>query len=201
LIAVGGLVLVSHLDPTTFGAGVQTISAALLALALIALVLGGFQQYAEAHTRTFEFTPFGHECWAHITTQRDGRITTQMVCDLHVFNLTNETRWLTDMQLIHPRTRARVLNHMIMVRQQAGQYFGGYEIPPRGKTDARGSMIIDADLSEGIAKRGITVRISDQDKHWHRLRFPGVTPTRAVVPPAEAPPPNTEEGVAIEPPR
>jgi hypothetical protein len=58
-------------------------------------------------------------------------------------------------------------------------------------------MIVEADLSREIDRRGIVVRIADQDKHWHTLRFPNATVhSRAVVPPVI--PPNAE-GVAVEP--
>jgi hypothetical protein len=200
LIAVLGLTIAAHLDPTTFGAGAQTISGALLAISILAVVLGGFQVHAERHTRTFEFTGIGHECWAGVTTQRDGRITTQIVCDLRVFNLTDDTRWLTDIRLVYPKTRARVLNHMIMVRQQVGQYYGGYPIPPRARTDARVHMIVEADLSRGIDRRGITLRIADQDKHWHTLRFPDAAVEGRVVVPPNAVPMSDAEGVSVEPP-
>jgi hypothetical protein len=200
LAAVGGLTLVTYLDPMTFGAGAQTITAALFAFSLTALVLGGFQAYEELHTHTFEFTPFGHECWAHVTTQRDGRVTTQIVCDLHVFNLSNETRWLAEIELVQPGTPARVLNHMITVRHQAREYYGGYEIPPRGRTEARGHLIIDADLCDGIAKRGIAIRIADQDKHWHTIRFPrAYVHSRTVVPPATGLEAGGDGGVSVEP--
>jgi hypothetical protein len=199
LVAVGGLAVVAHLDPATFGAGAQSISAAFLAFGLTSLVLGVFQAYAEANTRTFEFSAIGHECWAHVVSQRDGRVTTQIVCDLRVFNLTDQTRWLTDIQLVRPRTRGRMLNHMIMVHHQTRVYYGPYEIPPRGRSDARGHMIVDADLSRGIERRGITVRIADQDKHWHTIRFPDAfVHSRAVVPPTVAPALD-DDGVAVEP--
>jgi hypothetical protein len=199
LLAVLGLSIAAHLDPITFGSGVQFLSAALLAFALFALTLAVFQLYAERHSRTFTFAPFGHECWAHVTTQRDGRVTTQIVCDLHVFNLTDESRWLSDIKLVRPRTHGRVLSHMVMVQQQNGHYYGPYEIPPRGNTDARGHMIIEADLDSAIGKRGIVLRISDQDGHWHILKFPNArVHSRAVVPPAGATS-QEEVGVSVEP--
>ena len=200
LAAVVGLTLVTHLDPAVFGASAQTICAALFAFSLTALVLGGFQTYEESHKRTFDFAPFGHECWAHVTTQRDGRVTTQIVCDLHAFNLSDEARWLTGIRLVWPWTHARVLHHTIMVRHQTREYYGEYEVPARGRTEASGHLIIDADLYDSIAKRGIIIRIADQNKHWHTIRFPHPhLHPRTVVPPATSLGAGGVDGVSVEP--
>jgi hypothetical protein len=182
LCAVAVLVLSAHIEPDTFHTGAQNLAATVLVFSVIVLILAGFQRYAEQHIRTLEFTAYGHECWAHVSTQLDGRITTQIVCDLKVFNLTGETRWLTEIRLRRPKTRARILIHMIDAQQQDGNYYGGYGIPPRGNTEARGHMIVDADLSRWIDKRGIVLEIADQNKHWHTLKFPNArVDSRAMV--------------------
>jgi hypothetical protein len=93
-----------------------------------------------------------------------------------------------------------VLNHTIIVRHQTREYYGEYEIPPRGRTEASGHLIIEADLCAGIAKRGIAIRIADQNKHWHTIRFPhAYVHSRTVVPPATGLEAGGNGGVSVEP--
>ncbi|NBO18092.1 MAG: hypothetical protein EBV03_02495 [Proteobacteria bacterium] len=93
---------------------------------------------------------------------------------MHVFNLTDETIWLPQIKISKPATNAPYLNKMFLVKQQTGQYFGGYEIPPRGKTQGSAHIMIDADLSAKISKGGVVLKIADQHNHWHTLKFPTV---------------------------
>jgi len=198
LLAVCGLTLLAHLDPAISSSG---ITAAMIVVVLVfstfALVLGIGRPIGERFRRTLDFTAFGHECWAHVVTQRDGRTTTQIVCDLHVSNRTDDTRLLRDFRLVRPRARARLFDHSIFVQQQNGHYYGQYPIPPRGHTDARGHLIVDTDLDRGITRRGITVEIAEQDGHRHRLKFPDArVHSRGVVPPATAPAASTASTAA-----
>ena len=108
-------------------------------------------------------------------TRHDFRTRTQILCDLHVSNRTDDTRLPTDSRLVRPRARARLFGHSIFVQQQNGHY----SIPPRGRTDALGHLIVDADLDQGITRHGITVEIAEQDGHRHRPKFPGSMSTKA----------------------
>lgn len=173
---VAGLALIfsTRIEPATFQSAAQTYTPALLVVALLTIVIAGFKLHAERNIRTVEFAPSGHECWAHVAVQKDGRKVTQIVCDVHVFNVTDETIWLPQIKLTKPKTNAPYLNKMFMVREQAGRYHGGYEIPPRGKTDGRGHLMIDADISAKIAKSGLVFKVADQHNHWHTLKFPNV---------------------------
>jgi hypothetical protein len=192
-LAVCGLMVLAHLDAAISSSGIAaTMLVVVLVFSTFALVLGIGRPIGERFRRTMDFTAFGHECWAHVVTQRDGRTTTQIVCDLHVSNRTDNTRLLTDFQLLRPRTRAHLYDHSIFVQQQNGRYYGRYPIPPRGRIDARGHLIVDPDLDREITRRGITVEIAEQDGHRHRLKFPDARiHSRGVVPSATAPVPST----------
>ena len=168
------LILITRIEPTTFQSAAQAYTPLLLVIALIAIVIAVFKLYEEKNIKTVKFAPSSHECWAHVAIQQDGRKVTQIVCDVHVFNVTDETIWLPQIKLIKPKTNAPYLNKMFMVREQEGIYHGGYEIPPRGKTDGRGHLMIDADISAKIAKGGLVFKVADQHNHWHSLKFSNV---------------------------
>ena len=188
LLATCGLSLLAHVDAAISSSGIAaTMIVVVFVFSTFALVLGIGGPIGERFRRTLDFAPFGHGCWAHVVTQRDGRATTQIVCELHVSNCTEDTRLLTDVRLVRPRTRARFFDHTIFVQQQNGHCYGPYPIPPRGRTDARGHLIVDADLDRGITRHGITVEIAEQDGHRHRLKFPDArVHSRGVVSPATA---------------
>jgi len=169
------LIIGTHIEPVTFQEAAQKYVPIFLILTLLAMVIGGSNLYSERTVRTVEFTPYVQECWAHIAIQKDGRKTTHIVCVMHVLNLTEETIWLPQIKVSKPSTNAPYLNKMFLVKQQIGQYFGDYEIPPRGKTQCRAYIMIDADLSEKISKGGVVLKIADQHNHWHTLKlFPNV---------------------------
>jgi hypothetical protein len=146
----------------------------LVTITIITGVIGSFNLYSENNIQTVKLVPYGDECFVHKATQPDGSITTQIICDVYVFNLTDKTIWLPQIKLSKPKTNVQYLSKIFTVREQAGRFYGGYEIPPYGKTDGRGHIIIDEDLSSKIKKGGIVLKVADQYNHWHELKFPNV---------------------------
>jgi hypothetical protein len=187
-LAVCSLTLLPSLNAEISASAIAaTMTVAVFVFSTFALVLGIGQVIGERFRRILDFTAFGHECWAHVVTQRDGRTTTQIVCDLHVSDRTDDTRLLTDFQLVRPRTRARLFDHSISVRRRTATTMAGIR-SRREAAPARGHLIVDADLDREITRRGISVEIAEQDGHRRRLKFPDARiHSRSVVPRLTAP--------------
>jgi hypothetical protein len=169
LLAIG-----ASFDKSIFGEGAQRTCPWLLIAAIMLLVIALFKRHAEQNIKTVQLVPTGHECVAHVAIQPDKRKFTQIICYLDIFNLTEENIWLTQIKLVKPKTHALYIHRMISVKQQQGPYSGGYEIPPRGKTDGGGHIMMDADIVDKIRKEGVIFKIADQYGHWHTLKFPTV---------------------------
>lgn len=169
-----GLAIGARVDYATFGEGAETYCPWLLVAAVTFFVLALFKFHVEKNSKTVELVPTGIECFAHVATQPDKRKFTQIGCYLDVFNLTDGNIWLTQIKIVKPRTSASYVHRMILVQEQNGRYSGGYVIPPRGKTDGSGHIMLDTDIVEKIKKKGVVLKIADQYGHWHTLNLPNV---------------------------
>src|SRR5215472_12240488 len=70
LLAVCGLTLLAHLDAAISSSGIAaTMIVVVFVFSTFALVLGVGLPIGERFRRTLDFTAFGHECWAGVTTQ------------------------------------------------------------------------------------------------------------------------------------
>jgi hypothetical protein len=91
LLAVCGLSLLAHLDEAISSSGIAaSMIVVVCVFSTFALVLGIGRPIGERFRRTLDFTAFGHGCWARVVARRDGRTTTQIVCDPHVSNRTDD---------------------------------------------------------------------------------------------------------------
>src|SRR5262249_13909315 len=78
-------------------------------------------------------------------------------------------------------------NHMIMVGQQIGQYYGGEENSPRGPTQARGGIIVEAGFFFGGGPPGLVFWSAHPKKKLHPLPLPQPAAHSPAAPPPRRP--------------
>jgi hypothetical protein len=68
-----------------------------------------------------------------------------------------------------PRSHAPVRFKHVSLKDQSSNLHGGYELPHMQKTDGAVDLMIQEDLTEQIAHKGVAIVIKDQFGHTIRL--------------------------------
>jgi len=108
------------------------------------------------------------------TKQPDGTVTTTIAIRMEVFNVSEKSIWLSDLKLLHPKSHVPVLSKVITLQDRLSSVHGRYEVPPGAKTDGSVHLIIKEDLTDQIARWGVTLSIEDQFGHRHKLKLANI---------------------------
>jgi hypothetical protein len=130
------------------------------------------KQYQERTIQTVRLVPIETQSIYHRAVQTDGTVNTQISIRMDVFNITDKSIWLTDPKLLRPRSHALMLTRSTMLKDQSSDFHGHYELPPTAKTNGSAHLMIQGDLTDQIARQGVTLSIEDQFGHRHKLRLP-----------------------------
>ena len=114
--------------------------------------------------------------------QADGSTITQIEIRFEAFNVTDKSIWLPDVTLIHPRSHAPVRLKGVLLKDQSSNLYGHYELPPHVKTSGSVSLMIEEDLMDQIARKGVAVIIKDQFGHRHKMKLLNITRTKVPAP-------------------
>jgi hypothetical protein len=60
------------------------------------------------------------------------------------------------------------------MKDQSSVYDGTYELPPGASTHGSVHLMIQEDLTDQIARRGVKLCIEDQFGHRHKLNLPNL---------------------------
>jgi hypothetical protein len=148
----------------------DTASPWLLLASIMFAVFAALKQYQERTIQTVRLVPIETQCFYHRAVQTDGTVKTQIGVRMDVFNISDKSIWLTDPKLLRPRSHAPTIRST-MLRHQSSDYHGHYELPPKAKTNGSAHLMIQGDLTDRIARQGITLSIEDQFGHRHKLRL------------------------------
>ena len=150
----------------------KTISPWLLLASIGLATLAALKHYQDRTIQTVKFFPNEHQSFYHgPIKQTDGSITTQIAIRFEVFNLTDKSIWLPDVTVTRPRSHAPVRMKHVSLRDQSSNFHGGYELPPHGKSDGSVDLMIQGDLTDQIARKGVAVAIKDQFGHRHTIKL------------------------------
>jgi hypothetical protein len=155
----------------TFVEANNTASPWLLLASIIFAVFAALKHYQERTIQTVRLVPIEPQSVYGVTTQTDGRLTTQISARMDVFNISEKSIWLSGLKLLRPRSHAPVLNRVVTLKDQSSAYHGVYELPPGAKTDGSVLLIIQEDLTDQIARKGVKLCIEDQFGHRHNLKL------------------------------
>jgi hypothetical protein len=173
-IGLAVLEVVAQTGSPPFVQAINLVSPWLLLASIIFAALAALKLYQERTIRTVNLVLNETQCYYHKAVQTDGSVNTQIVIDMQVFNISKKSIWLPDVKLLRPRSRALVLNKHVALKEQAGAYHGAYELPPRMRTDGSVNFMIEGDLTDQIARRGVKLCIEDQFGHRHILNLPNI---------------------------
>jgi hypothetical protein len=146
----------------------------LLTASLVFAALTVSKWYQEHSVQTVRLVPIETQCFYHRAVQNDGSVTTQISIRMEVFNISDKSIWLPGLKLLRPRSHAPVSIKHVALKHQSGVYHGLYELPPDAKTDGSINLMIQEDLTDQIARRGIKLCIEDQFGHRHKLNLPNL---------------------------
>jgi hypothetical protein len=150
----------------------DTWSRWLLPASILLGVLALAKQYQERTIQTVKLFPDERKSYyLGPFKQTDGSINTQIVLTFDVFNLTDKSIWLPEVTLIRPRSHAPVRVKAVSLKDQSSDLYGGYELPPHGKTRGVVNVMIQEDLTQQIAREGVAVSIKDQFGHRHKIKL------------------------------
>jgi hypothetical protein len=111
--------------------------------------------------------------------QADGSITTQISVRFEVFNVTDKSIWLPDVTLVRPRSYAPIRMNGVLLKDQSSNLYGPYELPPHERTSGSVLLMIEEDLMDQIARKGVAVIIKDQFGHRHKLKLSKITRSKS----------------------
>jgi hypothetical protein len=152
----------------------NTASPWLLLASIMFATFAGLKHYQEHSVQTVRLVPIETQCIYHRAIQNDGSVTTQIGIRMEVFNISEKSIWLPGLKLLRPRSHAPVLIKHVTLKHQSSGYHGPYELPPGAKTDGSVDLMIQEDLTDQIARRGIKLCIEDQFGHKHKLNLPNL---------------------------
>jgi hypothetical protein len=152
----------------------NTASPWLLLASIMFATFAGLKQYQERSIQTVRLVPIEAQCFYHRAVQNDGKVNTQIGIRMEVFNISEKSIWLPGVKLLRPRSHAPVLNKHVALKHQSSVYHGPYELPPGARTDGSAHLMIQGDLTDQIARRGIKLCIEDQFGHRHKLNLPNL---------------------------
>ena len=146
----------------------------LLTASLVFAALTVSKWYQEHSVQTVRLVPIETQCFYHKVVQTDGKVNTQIDIRMDVFNITDKSIWLPNVKLLRPRSHAPILTKHVSLKHQLGVYHGSYELPSGAKTNGSAYLMIQGDLTDQLAHRGIKLRIEDQFGHRHKLNLPNL---------------------------
>ncbi len=121
--------------------------------------------------QTVRLVPNEVQSYYHGARQPDGRMNTQIVIDMQVFNISDKSIWLPNVKLPRPKSPAPVLNKVMLLKDQSSALHGTYELPPGANTHGSVLFMIQGDLTDQIAHDGVRLCIEDQFGHRHKLNL------------------------------
>jgi hypothetical protein len=137
--------------------------------------LAAFKHYQERSTQTVRLVPNEVQSSYHAAKQPNGMMNTQIIIDMQVFNISDKSIWLPNVKLLRPKSPWMALSKVVTLREQSSAYHGTYELPPGAKTNGSVHFMIQGDLTDQIARRGVKLCIEDQFGHKHKLNLPNLT--------------------------
>jgi hypothetical protein len=149
----------------------------LLLASIIFAALAALKHYQERTIQTVRLVPNEVQSYYHKAVQPDGRVNTQIVIDMQVFNISDKSIWLPDVKLLRPKSHATALTRMVNLKEQSSPYHGPYELPPGANTHGSVLFMIQRDLTDQIAHGGVTLCVVDQFGHRHNLNLPNLRKT------------------------
>jgi hypothetical protein len=161
----------------TFVEANKTASPWLLLASIIFAALAALKHYQERTIQTVRLVPDEVQSYYHGARQPNGMINTQIVIDMQVFNISDKSIWLPKVKLLRPKSHAKVLTKMVIVKEQSNPYHGQYGLPPGANTHGSVVFMIQGDLTDQIAHGGVRVCIEDQFGHRHELNLPNLRKT------------------------
>ena len=154
----------------------KTASPWLLLASILFVVLAALKHYQERTIQTIRMFPNElQSTYSGPHKQNDGSVTTQISIKFEVFNVTDKSIWLPDVQLLRPRSYAPVrMRHVLLKDQLSRVHDPRHELPPGARTPGSVHIIIEGDLTEQIAYGGVVVSIKDQFGHKHKIKLPNI---------------------------
>jgi hypothetical protein len=152
----------------------NTASPWLLLASIMFATFAGLKQYQQRTIQTVRLVSIETQSYYHKAVQTDGSVNTQIVIYLEVFNISEKSIWLPDLKLLRPKSHASVLIKAVSLKDQSSVYHGGYELPPGAKTRGSVLLMIQGDLTDQIARRGVKLCIEDQFGHRHKVKLTNI---------------------------
>jgi len=149
----------------------NTASPWLLLTSIILAAIAAIREYQERTVQTVRLVPNETQSFCHRTVQPDGSVATQIAISMEVFNISEKSIWLPDLKLLRPRSHAPILTKMVTLQDRLSDLYGHCDLPPGMKTHGSVDLMIQEDLMDHIARRGVTLCIEDQFGHKHKLRL------------------------------
>ncbi len=175
ILAAALLIIGKYIEPDIF-LNLSQVCVPILSIIFIFSIIAAISKlYAEKNVRTVNLVPSDTPTIS-ISTQIDKRKTTSIICNVHVYNLTDKIIYLSKNKLSKPEVNVEYLHDDFIVRQQDGKFYSSdYAIPPRGKTLGQVHLMINSDISGNINKSKV-VRIEVLDQYGNRniLEFTNV---------------------------
>jgi hypothetical protein len=164
----------------TFVEANKTASPWLLLASIIFAAFGAIKNFEKWTTQTVKLFPNEQQSIYHgPIKQADGSIINQIEIRFEAFNVTDKSIWLPDVTLIRPRSHAPVRLKHVLLKDQSSNLYGNYELPPHVRTSGTVSLIIEEDLMDQIARKGVAVIIKDQFGHRHKMKLLNITRTKS----------------------
>ena len=145
-----------------------------LLLLLVASIIFTMFAVLKRTIQTVRLVPNEVQSYYHVARQPNGMMNTQIVIDLRVFNISEKSIWLPNVKLLRPKSHATVSFKAVTLRDLAANLHGHYALPPHATTDGSVDLMIQEDLSEQLAHRGVGLCIEDQFGHRHKLNLPNL---------------------------
>jgi hypothetical protein len=175
--AFGGFVVLAAVALTGSPPFVQANNLAspwLLLASIVFAAFAGLKHYQERSIQTVRLVPIEGQCSYHKAVQTDGKVNTQIAIRMQVFNISEKSIWLPNVKLLRPRFHELILTKHVSLKHQSAVYHGPYELPPGAKSDGSVHLMIQEDLTDQIARRGIKLCIEDQFGHRHKFNLPNL---------------------------
>jgi hypothetical protein len=168
------LAAIALTESPTFVEANKTASPWLLLASIIFAALAALKHYQERTIQTVRLVPDEVQSYYHKAVQTDGKVNTQIVIDMQVFNISDKSIWLPNVKLLRPKSPWMALTKMVSLKEQSNPYHGQYGLPPGANTHGSVVFMIQGDLTDQIAHGGVRLCIEDQFGHRHELNLPNL---------------------------
>jgi hypothetical protein len=154
--------------------GLRSYGLGLFIGAIVFGILAGVKAFEGRKPPSVSLLGIDRECFWVQSKQQSGQVITQFSIHFQATNLTNGPVRLSPPKIVRPWTRARIIDNVLLIRHpnpRENGYGHAFPILAGATTEAACTIILDRPVGRPRKPKTVVLKISDQFKHRHKLKF------------------------------